>query len=102
MNSTKYSFYITSFYNAIDAIITVKFVFLIYRKVLYRLDLDLSDEVIRALVKSKKKVVERVLMLLRLQIDKAMEKMQRHKERVKHLQASSSKGKAVTIICLKN
>ncbi|PVD30448.1 hypothetical protein C0Q70_09714 [Pomacea canaliculata] len=61
------------------------------RKVLYRLDLDLSDEVIRALVKSKKKVVERVLMLLRLQIDKAMEKMQRHKERVKHLQASSSK-----------
>ncbi|KAL3865295.1 hypothetical protein ACJMK2_006902, partial [Sinanodonta woodiana] len=43
-------------------------------RVLKKLDLDLSDEVIRALSNSKPKVIEKVLLLLRLQIDKFLEK----------------------------
>lgn len=48
--------------------------YLLNRRVLRRLDLDLSDDVMRALANSKPKVIERVLMLLRLQIDKLLEK----------------------------
>ena len=48
--------------------------FFFFRRVLRRLDLDLSDDVMRALANSKPKVIERVLMLLRLQIDKLLEK----------------------------
>jgi len=39
-----------------------------------RLELDLSDDVLRALAAGKPKVIERVLMLLRLQLDKFLEK----------------------------
>lgn len=44
---------------------------------LRKLDLDLSDEVIRALANCKPKVVEKVLMLLRLQIDKNLQRQGR-------------------------
>ena len=52
-------------------------VFLVCRRVLRKLDLDLSDEVIRALANCKPKVVEKVLMLLRLQIDKNLQRQGR-------------------------
>ncbi|XP_052229099.1 sperm flagellar protein 1-like isoform X4 [Dreissena polymorpha] len=48
--------------------------YLLNRRVLRRLELDLSDDVLRALANGKPKVIERVLMLLRLQIDKMLEK----------------------------
>lgn len=48
--------------------------YLLNRRVLRRLDLDLSDDVMRALANAKPKVIERVLMLLRLQLDKLLEK----------------------------
>lgn len=44
---------------------------------LRKLDLDLSDEVIRALANCKPKVVEKVLMLLRLQIDRNLQRQGR-------------------------
>ncbi|XP_019927379.1 sperm flagellar protein 1-like isoform X11 [Crassostrea angulata] len=51
--------------------------YLLNRRVLRKLDLDLSDEVIRALANCKPKVVEKVLMLLRLQIDKNLQRQGR-------------------------
>ncbi|XP_060557377.1 sperm flagellar protein 1-like isoform X8 [Ruditapes philippinarum] len=48
--------------------------YLLNRRVFRRLELDLSDDVLRALANCKPKVIERVLMLLRLQIDKFLEK----------------------------
>ncbi|XP_052772461.1 sperm flagellar protein 1-like isoform X11 [Mya arenaria] len=48
--------------------------YLLNRRVLKRLELDLSDDVLRALANGKPKVIERVLMLIRLQIDKFLEK----------------------------
>ncbi|XP_061184311.1 sperm flagellar protein 1-like isoform X2 [Saccostrea echinata] len=51
--------------------------YLLNRRVLRKLDLDLSDEVIRALANCKAKVVEKVLMLLRLQIDKNLQRQGR-------------------------
>ncbi|XP_045189371.1 sperm flagellar protein 1-like isoform X2 [Mercenaria mercenaria] len=48
--------------------------YLLNRRVLRRLELDLSDDVLRALANAKPKVIERVLMLMRLQIDKFLEK----------------------------
>ncbi|KAK3584448.1 hypothetical protein CHS0354_006067, partial [Potamilus streckersoni] len=48
--------------------------YLFNRRVLKKLDLDLSDEVIKALANSKPRVIEKVLLLLRLQIDKFLEK----------------------------
>ncbi|XP_022345382.2 sperm flagellar protein 1-like isoform X12 [Crassostrea virginica] len=50
--------------------------YLLNRRVLRKLDLDLSDEVIRALANCKPKVVEKVLMLLRLQIDKNLQRQE--------------------------
>ncbi|XP_061184334.1 sperm flagellar protein 1-like isoform X5 [Saccostrea echinata] len=50
--------------------------YLLNRRVLRKLDLDLSDEVIRALANCKAKVVEKVLMLLRLQIDKNLQRQE--------------------------
>ncbi|XP_056005756.1 sperm flagellar protein 1-like isoform X6 [Ostrea edulis] len=51
--------------------------YLLNRRVLRKLDLDLSDEVIRALANCKPKVVEKVLMLLRLQIDRNLQRQGR-------------------------
>jgi hypothetical protein len=54
--------------------------FLFYRRVLRKLDLDLSDDVIRALANTtnpKPRVIEKVLMLLRMQIDKFLERQGR-------------------------
>ncbi|XP_052098473.1 sperm flagellar protein 1-like isoform X7 [Mytilus californianus] len=53
--------------------------YLLNRRVLRKLDLDLSDDVIRALANTtnpKPRVIEKVLMLLRMQIDKMMEKQE--------------------------
>ncbi|XP_048744034.1 sperm flagellar protein 1-like isoform X8 [Ostrea edulis] len=50
--------------------------YLLNRRVLRKLDLDLSDEVIRALANCKPKVVEKVLMLLRLQIDRNLQRQE--------------------------
>lgn len=47
---------------------------LLNRRVLKALDLELSEDVMRALADGKPKVIERVLMLLRHQIDKMLEK----------------------------
>ncbi|KAL4232001.1 Sperm flagellar protein 1 [Mactra antiquata] len=44
------------------------------KRVFKKLELDLSDDVLHALANAKPKVIERVLMLLRLQIDKFLEK----------------------------
>ncbi|XP_071168248.1 sperm flagellar protein 1-like isoform X7 [Mytilus edulis] len=53
--------------------------YLLNRRVLRKLDLDLSDDVIRALANTtnpKPRVIEKVLMLLRMQLDKMMEKQE--------------------------
>ena len=68
------------------------------RRVLRRLDLDLSDEVIRAVSNAKVKVVEKVLMLLRNQLDKAIDRTNALKQRTKQLHETLSKGKAEDIL----
>lgn len=53
--------------------------YLLSRRVLRRLDLELSDDVIRALANTtnpKPRVIEKVLMLLRTQIDKMLERQE--------------------------
>lgn len=53
--------------------------YLLNRRVLRKLDLDLSDDVIRALANTtnpKPRVIEKVLMLLRMQIDKFLERQE--------------------------
>lgn len=59
--------------------------FLFYRRVLRKLDLDLSDDVIRALANTtnpKPRVIEKVLMLLRMQIDKFLERQGRSRREI--------------------
>ncbi|XP_063433630.1 sperm flagellar protein 1-like isoform X4 [Mytilus trossulus] len=59
--------------------------YLLNRRVLRKLDLDLSDDVIRALANTtnpKPRVIEKVLMLLRMQIDKMMEKQGRSRREI--------------------
>ena len=63
-----------------------------------RLDLDLSDDVIRALSNAKTRVVEKVLMLLRNQLDKAIDRTNALKARTKALQDSLTKGNADEIL----
>ncbi|XP_076472821.1 sperm flagellar protein 1-like isoform X4 [Babylonia areolata] len=65
--------------------------YLLNRRVLRRLDLDLSDDVIRALANAKAKVVEKVLMMLRNQLDKAIDRTNALKQRAKQLQDTLSK-----------
>ncbi|KAH9499174.1 Sperm flagellar protein 1 [Bulinus truncatus] len=48
--------------------------YLLNRKVLCHLGIDLSEEIIRALANCKQNVVEKLLMILRYQIDKYIEK----------------------------
>ena len=59
---------------------------MIHRRVLRRLELDLSDDVIRALSNCKQRVVEKVLMMLRVQIDKFIEKSNRLRLKTLQLQ----------------
>ncbi|XP_071168243.1 sperm flagellar protein 1-like isoform X2 [Mytilus edulis] len=59
--------------------------YLLNRRVLRKLDLDLSDDVIRALANTtnpKPRVIEKVLMLLRMQLDKMMEKQGRSRREI--------------------
>ncbi|KAK7493242.1 hypothetical protein BaRGS_00015579 [Batillaria attramentaria] len=70
--------------------------YLLNRRVLRRLDLDLSDDVIRSLANAKTKVIERVLMMLRSQLDKAIEKTNALKQRAKQLQEAYSTTTAPT------
>ncbi|XP_059145828.1 sperm flagellar protein 1-like isoform X2 [Physella acuta] len=58
--------------------------FLLNRKVLHRLDLDLSEDVIRSLSSGKQSVVEKVLMMLRFQIDKHIDKYNSNRARQKY------------------
>ncbi|XP_070212527.1 sperm flagellar protein 1-like isoform X2 [Littorina saxatilis] len=67
-------------------------------RVLQNLDLDLSEDVIRALSNAKAKVVEKVLMMLRNQIDKGLERHNAIKQRTKQLHAFHSKGKTEEIL----
>jgi len=60
--------------------------YLLNRRVLRRLELDLSDDVIRALANCKQRVVEKVLMMLRTQIDKFIEKSNRLRLKTLQLQ----------------
>jgi len=60
--------------------------YLLNRRVLRRLELDLSDDVIRALSNCKQRVVEKVLMMLRVQIDKFIEKSNRLRLKTLQLQ----------------
>lgn len=55
---------------------------------LRRLELDLSEDVIRALANCKQKVVEKVLMMLRVQIDKFIERSNRLKLKALQLQSA--------------
>ncbi|KAL8558532.1 hypothetical protein ACOMHN_038856 [Nucella lapillus] len=71
--------------------------YLLNRRVLRRLDLDLSDDVIRALANTKARVVEKVLMMLRNQLDKAIDRTNALKQRAKQLQDTLSKGNAEEI-----
>ncbi|XP_012946508.1 sperm flagellar protein 1 [Aplysia californica] len=64
--------------------------YLLNRRVLRRIELDLSDDVIRALSNCKQRVVEKVLMMLRVQIDKFIEKSNRL--RLKTLQIQNALG----------
>ena len=57
-----------------------------FRRVLRRLELDLSDDVIRSLSNCKQRVVEKVLMMLRVQIDKFIEKSNRLRLKTLQLQ----------------
>ncbi|XP_070212529.1 sperm flagellar protein 1-like isoform X3 [Littorina saxatilis] len=72
--------------------------YLLNRRVLQNLDLDLSEDVIRALSNAKAKVVEKVLMMLRNQIDKGLERHNAIKQRTKQLHAFHSKGKTEEIL----
>lgn len=57
----------------------------LFRRVLRRLDLELSDDVIRALANTtnpKPRVIEKVLMLLRTQIDKMLERQGRSRREI--------------------
>ncbi|CAL1542860.1 unnamed protein product [Lymnaea stagnalis] len=65
--------------------------FLLNRKVLHRLELDLSEDVIRALVNGKQSVVEKVLMMLRVQIDKFIERFNAMKARTFQLRRCHGK-----------
>lgn len=59
--------------------------YLLSRRVLRRLDLELSDDVIRALANTtnpKPRVIEKVLMLLRTQIDKMLERQGRSRREI--------------------
>lgn len=60
--------------------------FLLNRRVLRRLELDLSDDVIRALANCKQRVVEKVLMMLRIQIDRFIERSNRLRLKTMQLQ----------------
>ncbi|KAK3796503.1 hypothetical protein RRG08_003223 [Elysia crispata] len=62
--------------------------FLLNRRVLRRLELDLSDDVIRALANCKQRVVEKVLMMLRIQIDKFIERSNRLRLKTMQLQSA--------------
>jgi len=64
--------------------------YLLNRRVMRRLELDLSDDVIRSLANCKQRVVEKVLMMLRVQIDKFIEKSNRL--RLKTLQLQNALG----------
>ncbi|XP_041367948.1 sperm flagellar protein 1-like isoform X2 [Gigantopelta aegis] len=64
--------------------------YLLNRRVLKtKLNMDLSDDVIRSLANGKVKVIERVLMMVRLQLDKALEKASTTFHRHSHPNASS-------------
>lgn len=65
--------------------------YLLNRRVLQKLDLDLSDNVIRALSNAKTKVVEKVLMMLRNQLDRAIDRTTTWKLRARHLQDGLTK-----------
>lgn len=59
--------------------------YIFFRRVLRKLDLDLSDDVIRALANTtnpKPRVIEKVLMLLRMQIDKMLERQGRSRREI--------------------
>ncbi|XP_046358526.1 sperm flagellar protein 1-like [Haliotis rufescens] len=60
------------------------------RRVLKKLDLDLSDDIIRSLSYCKSKVAEKVLMMLRLQIDRALDKSAQFQKRFPNNNLSQS------------
>ncbi|KAK6186356.1 hypothetical protein SNE40_008407 [Patella caerulea] len=63
--------------------------FLLNRRVLRKLDMDLSEDVMRALANCRAKVVEKVLMLLRTQIDKELDRKRNLRKTYPYLKARS-------------
>ncbi|XP_076461722.1 sperm flagellar protein 1-like [Babylonia areolata] len=76
--------------------------YLLNKRVLRRLDLDLSDDVIRALSNAQGRVVEKVLMMLRSQIDTALERRDALRLRAKQLQETLSKVSSPSITAMQD
>ncbi|ESO98401.1 hypothetical protein LOTGIDRAFT_214018 [Lottia gigantea] len=72
--------------------------FLLNRRVLRKIDMDLSEDVIRALANARAKVVEKILMLVRAQIDKELDRKRRIRKNYPYLKSRTADLKSTHIV----